>query len=340
MRLSASIDLLMQLAAQEAIASDFREIEPEHLLEGVLKLSELPVQELDKIAPGANAARELAAEVSVIRAELERRVINSTQTRRNLREQVGKGKTPYEGGHIHRSRAAREVFEAAAQLANKAGTETLSAGHLLEVLLVSPTDAIVNALGGVAGLRPRNPVGTPFLNEYGRYVASESIAQGIVDSLKAECRALIHSLSLKNRRCVFLISDNDNLVFSVVHASAAVEGPQSLKGRRVLDLTALNPVGKEREKSIERLSQALVEATTKPEVILFLPAIDLSQRSNKEKQWADLLKTTLASGSAQCICRVGQEAYQSWIKKDSTWKRLAHTIWIRERTKRVVPSEL
>lgn len=109
MKVSASIELSWQLAGREAIAGEFGQIEPEHFFAAVLKLAELPVEDVGNFAPGANVARELAAEVNTIRQELESRSIDSIRVRRALRARLGKGGAPYDGGENHRSQASKDL---------------------------------------------------------------------------------------------------------------------------------------------------------------------------------------------------------------------------------------
>ena len=337
MRLSASIDLLMHLATQEAIAGEFKEIEPEHLLEGMLKLSELPVQDLDRIAPRGDVAKELAAEVALVRTELQRRSIDSTQTRRRLREDLGKGNIPYEAGRLHRSGRTRAVFEAAAKMAEEAGEETLSVRHLLEATLASPTSAMLKALGSAAVSMPRSRVDSPILNEYGMELRLLAIHPDVLYGHKAESMALAQALSLKNRRCVLIVSDRDNLVREIVHATSFSEKLDSMK---VFDVTGLMPCGKDAPDAIEKLTKLIDEVATLPGTILFLPGIDLSKDNDKGKDWADLLKAALAKRSTQCICRLGQSAYQECVSKDREWKRLAHIMWVQEGGSSAIPLEL
>ena len=85
MKVSASIELIWNLAARESIAGCFPEIGAEHFLQALLKFAELPVEDLDKVAAGPDAARLLAGEVQNVRAELAGRKIESTECRRRLR---------------------------------------------------------------------------------------------------------------------------------------------------------------------------------------------------------------------------------------------------------------
>ena len=98
MKASVSIELLWQLAAQEAIVGEFAEIEPEHFFAAMLKFAELPVEELGHLVRGGRVPRELATEVDSVREELDSREIDSTRVRRELRARLGKGGNPYHWG--------------------------------------------------------------------------------------------------------------------------------------------------------------------------------------------------------------------------------------------------
>ncbi|MFQ5473737.1 MAG: hypothetical protein ACE5FA_12760, partial [Dehalococcoidia bacterium] len=166
MKIAASIEFMCSLAAREAIAAEYKEIEPEHLLAAILKFSELPVAELEKMAPGAHVARELAHDVEAARRELSDRAIDSTGVRRELRSAMGSGSCKYGGGVIHRSSASREVFDRAARLADDTGSESLSPIHVLEVILASPSPTMEKTLGEAVGPRIPRATETPLLAEF------------------------------------------------------------------------------------------------------------------------------------------------------------------------------
>ena len=48
MKIAASIELVMQLAAQEATSGRFKEIEPPHIVAAILKFAELPGGEVER----------------------------------------------------------------------------------------------------------------------------------------------------------------------------------------------------------------------------------------------------------------------------------------------------
>lgn len=107
MKISTSIELVIQLASYEAMAGQFGEIEPEHLLAAILEFSELPVNKMDQLAPGAVSVKQLTAEIDAVKKELAARSIDSIQIRRKLRAQKGRGVGAPPGGQMHRSQESR-----------------------------------------------------------------------------------------------------------------------------------------------------------------------------------------------------------------------------------------
>jgi len=244
MKVSASIELVMQLAGQETIAGKFKEVQPEHLCMALLKFSELPVEEVNKIAPGSEAARDLAVEVHAIREELTSRSVDSTRARRRLREQLGKGDGPPEDRQMHRSPASRELFDAAAKLADDSSSEVFAARHLLQALLASPTPAMAQVLGKAMGREPRR-VGrsdTPFLDQhtYDLVEAASGAELSGLSNREVEARGLLGALAQKNRKGVVLVHDHlgaarETLLVAAKTLATGV-GPPEMKGRRLLDL--------------------------------------------------------------------------------------------------------
>ena len=91
MKVSASVELVWQIAAREAKAFHFGAIEPEHFCMAVMKLAELPVPPAQELAAEAEAARDLARDVAAVRRLLQDRNLDGKQTRRAIRARVGKG---------------------------------------------------------------------------------------------------------------------------------------------------------------------------------------------------------------------------------------------------------
>jgi len=346
MKLTASIDLVWQLAAREAIAAEFKEIEPEHVFAAVLKFSELPANDLEKLGAGAEAVKVLTADVNAVREALGERAIDSTCARRGLRAQLGKGDSPFPGGTIHRSQASRELFDAAAKLAADAGSETLTAKHLLDAILVSPSSKMAQVLGGSVVLKMPKPTKTPLLDAVGRDLtglAAEGTLVAAADR-QAECKALLQTLSQEARKSVFLVAESDDAVRTVIGAIAQAIAkknvPPSLQDRRIIDLTALAGNMTDGGKAEQQAVKLFAEAATAKEVILFVPAIEASRGITKPEERLNFLKTRLKDGAAQCICRVAPQVYEQWVKKDPVWKQIAEVMHVHDTQTNKLPYEL
>ncbi len=143
---SISLDLVMQMAAQEALAARFREIEPEHLAMAVIKFAELPVHDATDGAGGPNQLKMFLAEVAAIEQKLYELRLDGVSARRQLRQRMGAGDRTGDDREIHRSDASRTVFIDAVEIARHAGSQALRPIHLFEALLASPTPLIAEVL--------------------------------------------------------------------------------------------------------------------------------------------------------------------------------------------------
>jgi ATP-dependent Clp protease ATP-binding subunit ClpA len=346
MKISMSTELVWQIAAREAAAGEFKEIEPEHFLLALLKFSELPVEEVGKIAAGTEAAGELTAELNATRETLINRSIESKPFRRQLRTLLGKGGYPYDSGKMHRSKISRELFNTAARLATDVGKDVLTTEHLLEAIFVSPPSAIVRVLGDDLGQSEIRPSKTPLLDEYGRDLTKEAVTGElpVVSGRKAESNALIRALTQVDPRCVFLISNNDADARSVVLAAAGVIGaegtPSNIKSKRIVDVTGVKSASGYEPEIIDRLERIFAESANETSVILYLPAIEDTKGTISDSDWLKRLKLMLGKEAVQCICRLAPAVHQKWIVKDSEWRRLAEAMWVYEEARREVPAEI
>jgi hypothetical protein len=85
MKASIAINLIWEIAAQEAIAGQFGEISPEHFFMGLLKLSELNPDRVGQIVDDESDVQIINSEIEQIKRYLHDVKINSTTARRNLR---------------------------------------------------------------------------------------------------------------------------------------------------------------------------------------------------------------------------------------------------------------
>jgi len=346
MKVSASIELLWNMAAQEAIAAEFEEIQPEHFLEALLKFSELPLDQMAAREGGAEVARQLRGEVGAVREALAGRAIDGRALRRQLRSRLGRGNHPYEGGVLHRSGEAKQVFAEAARFADQSESGVFMAIHLLEAVLAAATPAIRDVFGAAAGPRAPEPTDTPLLNEYGRDLV-QLAAEGAIQpqpGRTAQRSALIQALTQKDRKSVLLICERDAdaraVAEAAAHAMAAGEAGPGTRGKRFIDVTATGGAKTARAGVPDRMVDFLSEAAKAAEVILFLPAIAPAGPSEGAGKWAGLLKSVLAKDQLQCVCRASPEVYRTEIGKDPAWKRHARFIFIHDAAPSEIPEEI
>lgn len=351
MKVSASIELVWQLAGQEAIAGKFKEIEPEHFCMALLKFSELPVEEVDKIAPGAEVAKELAADVTAVREELDARSVDTPRARRELRKQVGKGDSPNDGGQMHRSKASRELIDAAAALADEAGSETLAPCHVLAAILASPSEAMAAALGDGDEAGASKMAKLPHLAQHGRDLVQMARDGKLLPAKgrQAEGRALVRALAESDKKGILLVTNDDATAMQAADEAAAAiaskQCPASLKRHRIVDVTSIESLSGERAgeggNAFEGVVEKLVaEAASVEGLVLVWPAIQAERGAKGISCWGQLLRTTLAGGEVRCICRIAQLAYHKWVEQDSAWRRLVHVMWIRDEARGDIPDEL
>jgi ATP-dependent Clp protease ATP-binding subunit ClpC len=346
MKLSASIELVMQFATYEAIAGQFREIEPEHLLMGILKLVELPVEEAEKLAPDAVSIKQVTQEINTIRGQLVDRAIDSTKIRRELRAKMSQGNSPFSGGKVHRSTASKKIFDDAARLADDRGSDALGAQHLFEALLALPTPLIKQVCGDMVGVKEGTLGNTPLLDEYGKNLmklASEGKLPQVA-GWNAQCKVLIDTLKQSDKGCVLLVSDKDTVVQSVVFAAihTLMKNPNDiwLKKVRIFDLANLVICSVWNSKTAEIFAKLFNEAGSLENVVLFVPAIIHSSSSKPTDNWHAFLQKTLSKYSFKCICRLDPAAYQQLVRNDLSWKRIADFIWLHDQIQNEVPEEL
>ncbi len=175
-----TLELVLRLAAQEAIAAGYREITPAHLLIALSRLSD----------------PEVAAQIdnAALRNEFEQLGIEPRRFRRRLRALLGNGGAKPPDGVIHRSPECRAVFARAQAIASQQGVQ-LSVTHLLHATWVSL------AIGGAmragsesevecptchAKMRPSVIGGVPHCSACGQRIAAPPAEQSPPDAIPTE----------------------------------------------------------------------------------------------------------------------------------------------------------
>jgi len=344
MKVAASLELVWQLAAREAKALDWETIEPEHFGMALTKLAEVPVQDVERIVSGAEAAKELARDVKAVRDLLQEKNIDGQRARRTIRAKLGKGNAAGGDGRMHRSDASRSLFNTAAKLADEGDGDTLTPAHLLEALLATPTDIMAQALEEAPAVSAdARRAATPLLTDMGEDL-TELARQGKLrgSGRRAECNALLTALAGRESGCVFLISDKDDTVRAVVAAAAqsiaAGRVPQTLKRQRIIDITLHGPRGTDTNKWKAGMQGFLKEALGDGKTILFWPPV--ASADPDIPLTLQLLEPRAGKEVPRIICRLPSDVYEKYIKSVSQWKLQSQTIWIRDEEVSVIPMEL
>jgi len=353
MNLSPSIDIIWRLAASEMAAGQFKEIEPEHFCMALLNFAEVSVQANEDGGEQAELAKAIAGDAHLVREALQKCGIESTSARRKLRKQLGKNGSPHQGKEVHRSAASRTLFESAVKLAQESGSETVTPLHLLTALVQSPTPAIAQAVLGRAAPTPR-AAALPLLEKHGQDLVKQA-AEGKVQAKSghdAQCKAVLQVLQQKDRKCILLVTDRDNVVVelasAIAIAIASQDSPERLRGKRMIDVSSSRPdaqKGKrispdEEAAELELMRQLLAEAASHQEIILIVPAVETEPQRARGGEWPYLLQETLEKGKIQFICRAKTSVFTEHLRKDTVWKQRTHAVWLEKAAQGSVPREL
>ncbi len=352
---SHGIILVLTLAEAEAHASGSVLIEPAHLLLGLCKLSDLPIQ--DVLAPARENAPqllpELEAEAADIRQVFVEAGFDAVRFRRRLRALLGGAPAKPEGTPLHRSPASRQVFQRGEQLA-AAANSAVRPLHLLAALLEidkPPWDEALGESGVAAKLLaavrarvpeplPRSREGSSILAEFGRDLTQLARAGRLepVIGRRAEMKALARILLQKRKCSAILVGEPGVGKTGIVEGLAArIAGPKplpGLAGKRIVEVTmaALVAGTKYRGDFEERMQRLVAEASGAPDVILFIDEIHtlLGAGGSGSSDAANILKPALARGELSCIGATTVAEYRQSIEKDAALQRRFQVVWVEE----------
>jgi hypothetical protein len=146
-----SVMMVWPMAAMEAQALGWAEIEPAHLLCATLKFAELGADELGRLGESIGNADELRLRQRDLLDRLDEpwgiAVPDvSTPLRRTLRRQGGSEPNQHLGGMLHRSAAARQVFQAAQTIAEQDRRQQFNLVDLAIAILRDPDDWVRRGL--------------------------------------------------------------------------------------------------------------------------------------------------------------------------------------------------
>jgi hypothetical protein len=344
MKISTSVELVWQLAMREAIHAHFNELAPEHFMEGVLKFAEMPVEKLKAVGAEGGGGAKIAGEIAGLRGKLRELGLDPTLARRRLRDSMGRGDTPHQGDALHRSGESRAIFETAAAMATKAGSDALTVMDLLMALLERPTSRLAALSKPSSDPRSLPERDTPQLDSKGRDLTREAQTSGISRSgtREAERNAVLRAFTGAVPKTVLLVSGSDSSVCEVVTSAVSVvatcqdEIERELRALRFVDLTAVGNKGCSGDEALMQWQALFDEAVRSEGVILVLPAIEAGMADG----WLPMLKRELPREGLRCICRVAPEIYQREMAKNGSWRKLAEFISVQDAELSDIPAEL
>lgn len=328
--MSITIQAIWILAAQEAISVDFREIEPEHFLEALLRFAEssadaFPCHDLD-----SNAIDCLNREAGELKADLAKLSIDGTATRRAIRVQLGSGVYKHKGDIIHRSEQCRALFDNAAKSAAQTGEDVITCRVLLDAILSAPTQVIATVLNKNDGLDDHCS-SKSLLARFGKPLS------GDIESTNAPaCKVLLQLLAKEEAKAIVLIADDEAVSMRVLNAAASTiqckAVDRELWSTRFLVITpdGYDPVSEDILKGI------FSEASTLPAVYLVLYPRMLGGSVDPVSGYPSAAIDSLA---AHCIWIATRSQYSMWCERCARWSNFLRPIWCHE-IGRTLPDQL
>lgn len=348
--LSQTAQHIWKLSASEAATSGSTDIEPVHMLAAIANATQAFQNGDHQISEHEGRLLEQAFQATgYVPATVRRSAIAQAPHSRETRT----------GKVVHRSKATKKIFSDADMLAARGSVTAL---HLLTVLLDSGERPVIRALKNVqidvskfrSAVRlppprvsqseimtPPSPTsgsdeaGESLLDQFGKDLTEEA-RQGRIPEIigrREEILRTVQALARKKKNNPVLIGDPGVGKSAIVEALAlrAVQGkdPQVLAGRRIVELNigsllAGTPLRGQFE---ERLTKIIEEASSDPDLILFIDEIHTVMGAADA---ANLLKPAMARGTLKLIGATTIQEYRKHIEKDPALDRRFEKIIIEE----------
>jgi len=328
-----------QEAVQEAALCAQRQgqqaIEPEHLLNSILKVGEQVTQFI-----------------------FQKLGVNPKAVAHTLETQIG-SLPRVQGGEPYLSRTTHEVLLKAEDFAHKAGDEFITLEHILLALLkVNSTaskilkdagvtekelQAAIKELRGGQKVTSQSSEDTyQSLNKYARNLVDEA-RMGKLDPVigrDEEIRRVLQILSRRTKNNPILIGEPGTgktaIVEGLAHRILRGDVPDNLRDKQLfsLDMGALIAGAKYKGEFEERLKSVVNEVTkSEGRIILFIDEIHTLVGAGKSEgamDAANILKPALARGELRSIGATTLDEYQKYFEKDKALERRFQTVMVDE----------
>lgn len=328
-----------QEAVQEAVnlvqRKGQQQIEPEHLLAGVLKVSEHVTNFI---------FQKLGMRAQSIEAVLDRQIASLPQV---------------SGGEPYLSRTSNEVLQKANHYASESGDQFVSVESIILALLTvdSTASKILKDAGmterelraAIQELRQGNKVTSPSaetnyqaLSKYAINL-NEQAREGKLDPVIGrddEIRRILQILSRRSKNNPILLgapgTGKTAIVEGLAHRVVRGDVPENLKDKTVysLDMGALIAGAKYKGEFEERLKSVINEVkASEGHIILFIDEIHTlvgAGQSEGAMDAANILKPALARGEIRCIGATTFDEYQKYFEKDKALERRFQTVMVDE----------
>ena len=328
-----------QEAVQEAVLCAQRQgqqaIEPEHLLNSILKVGEQVTQFI---------FQKLGVSQKTVSQALEAQIGNLPRV---------------QGGEPYLSRTTNDVLLKAEELAHKAGDEYITLEHILQALLkvnctagkilkdagVTEKEmkaAIKELRGGRKATSQSSEDTYQSLSKYARNLVDEA-RSGKLDPVigrDEEIRRVLQILSRRTKNNPILIGEPGTgktaIVEGLAHRILRGDVPENLRNKQLfsLDMGALIAGAKYKGEFEERLKSVVNEVTkSEGRIILFIDEIHTLVGAGKSEgamDAANILKPALARGELRSIGATTLDEYQKYFEKDKALERRFQTVMVDE----------
>lgn len=357
--LSIGANISWQLAAHEAAAAKFRFIEKEHLFIGICSLEKILKLSPEDSGLNLDASKALQKENAELKDLMGSSGLNMTQLRRRLRDRLGSGNYTHTKKVVHRSESCKKVFKHAYKLAFS--NEDVTCLHLLGAILKEPSGHIMHVLheadvkedvllerilSNIS--KKEKPVhekeydsAMPYLDRYGRDLnkAAREGKLGPFVGRRNELLQVIQSLARSMKNNPVLIGEPGVGKTAVVEALAVrvVQGKDAevLGGKRIIELNMGSLIGgtKYRGEFEERLTKIIEEASSNPDIIIFIDEIHNlvgAGQGSGSMDAANLMKPALSKGEIKCIGATTIAEYRKYIESDPALERRFEKVIVNE----------